>query len=154
MQSWYGILKVVHVLAVVVWIGGAAALATVTARLLRARDRASLAAFVPQSIRFGQTMGGPSSVLVLLTGIAMVAVGHIGFRAFWVSLGFAGILVHFIFGAVFMRKRTQALSAALSATPADETTIAEAGQRLRLATMIYLVIMVSVIAVMVLKPTL
>jgi uncharacterized membrane protein len=154
MSSWYGILKVVHVLSVIVWIGGATALAAVTARLVRARDRATLAAFLPQSIRFGQTMGGPSSILVLLTGIAMVIMGKIGFRPLWVSWGFAGILLHFVFGAVVMRKRTMNLAAALSATPADDARIADAGRRVRVGTLIYLLIMASAIVVMVLKPTL
>lgn len=104
-MGWYGILKVVHVLSVVVWIGGATALAAVTARLVRARDRATLAAFLPQSIRFGQTMGGPSSILVLLSGIA-----------------------------------------------ADDARIADAGRSVRVGTLIYLLIMTSVIVVMVLKP--
>jgi len=152
MLGWYGILKVVHVLSVVVWIGGATALAAVTARLIRARDRATLAALLPHSIRFGQTMGGPSSVLVLLTGIAMVIVGKIGFRPLWVSWGFMGILLHFVFGAVVMRKRTMHLAAALSATPPDDARIAAAGRSVRVGTLIYLLIMTSVIVVMVLKP--
>ena len=151
-MGWYDILKVVHVLSVVVWIGGAAALAVVTARLVRARDRATLAAFLPHSIRFGQTMAGPSSGLVLLTGIAMVIVGKIGFRPLWVSWGFVGILLHFVFGAVVMRKRTMNLAAALSATPADDARVAHTGRSVRVGTLIYLLIMTSVIVVMVLKP--
>ena len=153
-MGWYAVLKVVHVLSVVVWIGGATAFAAVTARLFRAGDRATLAGFMPQSIKFFQTMGGPSSVLVLLTGIAMVIVGRIGFRPLWVGWGFAGMLLHFAFGAVVMRKRTMSLAAALSATPSDEARIAEAGRSLRLATLLYLLITTSVIVVMVLKPTL
>ena len=154
MLGWYGILKVVHVLSVVVWIGGAAAFAAVTAQLLRASDSATLAGFLPRSIRFFQTMGGPSSVLVLLTGIVMVIVGRIGFRPLWVSWGFAGMLLHFVWGAMVMRKRTTNLAAAVSATPADEARIAEAGRSLRVATLLYLLITTSVIVVMVLKPTL
>jgi uncharacterized membrane protein len=154
MLSWYAVLKVVHVLSVVVWIGGASALALVTARLLRARDTTTLAAYLPQAAKFGQSMGGPASLLVLLTGIAMVLVGKIGFRPLWVSWGFVGVLLHFVFGALVMRKRTMRLAAALSATPADETRTADAGRSLRMATMIYLLIMTSVIIVMVLKPTL
>jgi hypothetical protein len=99
-------------------------------------------------------MGGPSSILVLLTGIAMGIVGKIGFRPLWVSWGFFGILLHFVFGAVVMRKRTMNLAAALSATPADDTRVAEAGRSVRVGTLIYLLIMTSVIVVMVLKPTL
>jgi len=151
-MGWYGMFKVVHVLSVVVWIGGATALATVQGRLARARDRVTLAAMLPHSIRFGQTMGGPSSILVLLSGIAMVIVGKIGFRPLWVSWGFAGILLHFVFGAVVMRKRTMSLAAALSATPPDDARIAAAGRSVHVGTLIYLLIMTSVIVVMVLKP--
>jgi hypothetical protein len=64
------------------------------------------------------------------------------------------VLLHFVFGAVVMRKRTTRLATALSATPADATRVAEAGRSLRVGTLIYLLIMTSVIVVMILKPTL
>jgi uncharacterized membrane protein len=147
----YGILKVVHVIAVVLWIGGGAALAMLTAPLLRARDRAGLATLLPQMARFGPTIGGPSSLLVLLTGIAMVIVGRIGFETFWVSWGFAGILVHFVFGIVVMRKIGQRLAQAVGS--GDDRLIAAAGGRWRLASAVYLLLMMSVIVVMVMKPT-
>jgi uncharacterized membrane protein len=151
---WYAILKVVHVLSVVVWIGGAIAFFGITARLVRARDRITLGAYLPQAGRYGHVIGAPASLLVLLTGIAMVLVGHIGFRPLWVSWGFAGILLHFVFGAAVMRKRTMSLAAAVTATPSDETRIAAAGRSLRTATTIYLLILISVIVVMVVRPTL
>ena len=153
MTAWYAALKVIHVLSVVVWIGGAAALAMVTAHLLRARDHATLAALLPLSTRFFQTMGGPASGLVLLSGIAMVILGRIGFGTLWVTLGFLGILIHFLYGAIIMRRRTLALSAALSAAPVDAGRIAAAGRRLRTGSLVYLLIMAAVIVVMVAKPT-
>jgi len=154
MFAWYAMLKVVHVLSVVVWIGGAIALAGITARLLRARDLATLASYLPEAGKFNHAMGAPASLLVLASGIAMVILGRIGFRPLWVSAGFAGIVLHSLFGALVMRKRTMSLAAAVSATPVDEGRVAEAGRSLRLATVIYLLIMASVITVMVLKPTL
>src|SRR5437867_11969720 len=45
----YVVLKFIHVLSVVVWIVGVTALATVTGRLIAARDRATLAALFPHS---------------------------------------------------------------------------------------------------------
>jgi uncharacterized membrane protein len=154
MGGFYGVLKLLHVLAVVVWIGGAAALGFLTARLVRARDRATLPAVLPQMMRYGQTMGGPSSILVLLSGIGMVGAGRIGFRTLWVGVGFAGIVLHFAFGLTIMRKRMMALGQALSVSPADETRIATAGARARAANVAYLGLLAAVIAVMVLKPTL
>src|SRR5262245_43468033 len=97
-MSWYGVLKVLHVLAAVVWIGGGAMFAMIAARLVRSRDRAALGAVLPQMARQVAAAGGPASGTVLLTGIAMVLVGHIGFGTLWVRLGFGGILLHFLFG--------------------------------------------------------
>ena len=154
MADWYAILKVVHVLSVVVWIGGAIALAGVTTRLLRAGDNATLAAYIPQAGRYGHTMGAPAALLVLVSGIAMVMVGNIGFRPLWVSWGFVGIAVHFVFGALVLRRRNIALATAAAATPMDAGRIAEAGRSLRVATILYLLLMTSVIAVMVFKPSL
>jgi uncharacterized membrane protein len=147
----YGILKVLHVLAVILWLGGGTALTVITARLIRARDPQALALLLPQTARFGPTIGGPSSLLVLLTGIAMVIVGRIGFDALWVSWGFAGILVHFLFGIVVLRKVGQELGQAVGS--GDAQRIATAGGRWRLGSAIYLLLMASVIVVMIMKPT-
>jgi uncharacterized membrane protein len=154
MFTWYAALKVVHILAVVAWIGGAAALTTVMTRLAQVRDRATLAGLVPQTMKYSHTTGATSSLLVLITGIAMVAIGRIGFGTFWVGLGFAGILLHFVYGIVIMRKRAAALAAAVSATPSDDARIAAAGRAVRVGGLIYLLIMTAVIVVMVVKPTL
>jgi uncharacterized membrane protein len=154
MVSLYAVLKLLHVLSVVVWIGGVMAIATVLARLIKARDRATLAALLPHTMAYGQKMAGPSSILVLITGIALVIVGKVGFQPFWVSYGFAGIVVHFIFGATVIRKRTMTFTQLVSASPSDDAGLAQAGARLRVANLIYLLIMVSVIGAMVLKPTL
>jgi hypothetical protein len=134
------------------WIGGASALAAATARYLRAGDRADLRAFLEQSAQFGQRVIGPSSLVVLLSGLAMVVVGGIGFHALWVRLGLAGVLVHFVFGALVMRRRNVALSGALSAAPLDESRIASAARALRTGTLTYLLIMTLVIVIMVTKP--
>lgn len=151
-MSWYGALKVLHVFAAVVWVGGGAMFAMITARLLRSRDRAALGAVVPQLARQVGAAGGPASGIVLLTGIAMVLVGHIGFGALWVRLGFGGILLHILFGAFVMRRRTMTLVQAVSAASTDETELARAGSRLRSGMLTYLAIMGAVIVVMVLKP--
>jgi uncharacterized membrane protein len=151
-MSWYGVLKVLHVFAAVVWIGGGAMFAMITTRLLRSRDRGALGAVIPQMARQLASAGGPASGTVLLTGIAMVLVGHIGFDRLWVRLGFGGIVLHFLFGAFVMRKRTMSLVQAVSLPSVDEAEVARAGARLRTGMLAYLALMAAVIVVMVLKP--
>ena len=153
MTAVYGVLKVVHVLSVVAWIGGATALGAVTAMLIRARDRAALSALLPRAQRYGQTVGGPSSILVLLTGGAMVGVARIPFTTLWVLWGLTGIVLHFVIAIGVLRKRGMRFARAM-ATPGDDAELAEAGRALRSTNVLYLLIMASVIVVMVLKPTL
>jgi uncharacterized membrane protein len=149
----YAILKFVHVLSAVVWIGGATALAVIMGRLIAARDRTTIAALFPHSMAYGQRMAGPSSIVVLITGIWMIFAGKLSPHAFWIIWGFLGIIVHFVFGATIMRKRGMAF-AKLASAPGNDDELAAAGARLRVANLIYLLIMVSVIGAMVLKPTL
>jgi uncharacterized membrane protein len=149
-MAWYAVLKVVHILSAIVWIGGTTAFAILVARLVRAKDRATLASMLPQVTRYMRTMAGPASGLVLLSGIAMVLVGRLGFGSLWISLGFLGFLLHGLFGGLVVQRRIVALVDAVAAK--DDGSMILAGSRVRQANVIYFLIMASVIAVMVLKP--
>src|ERR1700738_2139745 len=104
----YGVLKFLHVLSVVVWVGGVAALSLVAWRLRNERNREALTALVRQASWFGERVAGPASFVVLLTGPMMVGMAHIGFGTFWVLWGFAGLTAHFWIGATVLRERTSA----------------------------------------------
>src|SRR5438874_13793988 len=123
-MTWYLILKFVHVLSVVTWVGSATALTTLTLRLVGAKDRAALVLFLPRADRYGRTMIGPSSVLVLLTGIAMVIVGRVGFQTLWIQAGFLGILLHFALGATVMRRNGLAVARIAAESPPDDARLA------------------------------
>ena len=150
----YGVLKFLHVLSVVVWVGGVTALSVVTWRLRSERNRDVLAALLPQATSYGQRVAGPASFIVLLTGPMMVGMAHIGFGTFWLLLGFAGLTAHFWIGATALRRRTSALLQLTSAGPGDDAALITAARRLWSAQLIYLAIMAAVVAAMVLKPTL
>jgi len=154
MLTWYGLLKLVHVLSVVVWIGGVLALTTITWFLLRARDRATLSAWLPHTARYGQRIAGPASLLVLLSGIAMIFAGGLRPPGLWINLGFLAILVHLVYGVTIMRKRARAFAPLLASSSTDDARLAEAGKQMIVSNGIYLFLMASAIAVMVLKPTL
>src|SRR5437868_14109656 len=103
MLSAYGLLKLVHVLSVVVWIGGVTALWTVAPKLGRGGNRAGLATVLPMATRYGQTMAGPASLPVLVTGIVRVIVGRLR-GPVWAKGGFAGMLLHFALRAKRIRR--------------------------------------------------
>jgi uncharacterized membrane protein len=150
----YGFLKFLHVLSVIVWVGGVTGLSIVTWRLGRERNREVLAALLRQATSFGQSVAGPASFIVLLTGPMMVGMAHIGFGTFWVLWGFAGLTLHFWIGATVLRKRTSALLQLASAGPRDDAALLLAARKLWSVQLIYLGVMAAVVAAMVLKPTL
>jgi hypothetical protein len=78
---------------------------------------------------------------------------HLGFGTLWVVWGFTGIVLHFLVGAVLFRKRTMELAQIASANASDDTALLEASGKLWAVQLVYLTIMASVVAVMVIKPT-
>src|SRR3954471_3139847 len=84
----YTILKFVHVLSVITWIGGLTGLSVATWRATKEQNRALYAAVLRQTIGYGGTVVGAASGLVLLTGLTMVGIGHVGFGTFWVWFGY------------------------------------------------------------------
>lgn len=154
MVNAYGILKFLHILSVMVWVGGVTSLSVVTWRLRRERNREILAALLRQATSFGQTIAGPASLIVLLSGLAMVGMAHIGFSTFWVLWGFGGILLHFLIGAILLRKRTMGLAQLAAANGGNDVALVAAARRLWTTQLIYLAILASVVGAMVLKPTL
>jgi hypothetical protein len=150
----YGFLKFLHVVSVIVWVGGVAALSVVAWRMRNERDRQALTALVRQASAYGERVAGPASFIVLLTGPIMVGMAHIGFGTFWVLWGFAGLTAHFWIGATALRRRTSALLRLASGGSGDDAAILVAARSLWSAQLIYLAIMAAVVAAMVLKPTL
>ena len=118
MFNAYNVLKFIHVLSVIAWIGGVTCLAVLIWRVRRERNRTILTTLLRHATTYGQMVPGPASGLVLLSGLGMVGMAGIGFTTFWVLLGYAGILLHGVIGAVFIRKRTMESCSSAPTAPA------------------------------------
>jgi len=153
-MNWYGVLKYIHILSVVIWLGGLTGLVIALWKVAREKDRALLAVFLKQTLAYAQGVAGPAAGFVLLTGLTMVWLGNIGYNTFWVWFGYAGVLVQGVFGGLVIRKRAIELLALTSEQSAEEAALAVAFQRLRNAQLIYLILFAIIIAGMVIKPTL
>ena len=150
----YTILKFLHVLSVVIWIGGLAALAVASWRIARERNRVALALVVRQAVSYGQVVVGPAALVVVLTGLAMVGIGHVGFGTFWVWFGYGGVVVHGLMGGFLIRKRAAEVTQLASAAGGDDDALLTAARRLWNTQLVYLILFAVIIAAMVLKPTL
>jgi uncharacterized membrane protein len=153
MAGFYEGLKFVHVLAAITWLGGSAAVGGMTALASRMRDRAALRAVIAQGGAYGQRFAAPAMLLVLVTGLVMVGSAHIGFGSLWILWGLAGMVVHFIYGATVVRKAMGEVTSLASATDVPDSAVFDATRRLGRFSAVYLVVLASVVAAMVLKPT-
>jgi len=150
----YTILKFLHVLSVVFWIGGATALGFTGWRMSNERDRVALAALLRHGLAYGQRVIGPSAGVVVITGLAMVGIGHIGFGTFWVWFGYSAILVQAVVGGVVMQKRVAEVRQLADAPSGDDAALVAAARRLWNVQIVYLILFAIIIAAMVIKPTL
>jgi uncharacterized membrane protein len=148
----YTVLKFLPLLSVILWLGGVSGLAVATWRVAREGNPETLAVILRQATTFGQMIVGPASIIVLLTGLPMVGVAHIGFRTLWVLWGFAGLVLHFLLGAFVLRKRALEV-VRLASTPGDDAELLNASRRWWRAQLLYLAVLASVVAAMVLKST-
>jgi len=154
MFNVYNVLKFLHVVSVIVWVGGVAALSVLGWLLRGERNRETLKVVLPELTMYGQRIIGPASVIVLLTGLAMVGMAKIGFGTFWVLWGFGGVVLHIFMGALVIRKRTMTVGQLASASTGDDVALVTASRKLWHAQLLYLLILASVVYAMVLKPTL
>lgn len=73
----YTLFKFLHVLGVIVWIGGVLAINVLSARIARERDVALLAPLSRQASFYGRAVLGPAAGTTLVAGIVMVVVGQL-----------------------------------------------------------------------------
>ncbi|MGH2826158.1 MAG: DUF2269 family protein [Actinomycetota bacterium] len=154
MFTVYTLFKFVHVMAVIMWLGGLMTISLITARLGREQDPSAQAAMARQSAFLGQIVIGPSAGITLIAGIIMVVDSGIGFDTLWIVWGLVGVVVSMGLGATVIRKAGEQLTElAPSAGPGDPRVIA-LQSRLRVTGLFNLLLLVSVVAMMVFKPTL
>lgn len=150
----YATFKFLHIAAVIVWIGGLVGVGILNARVAREHDASALASLHHASAFFGRSVGGPAAGVTLVAGIVMMASGGIRFATLWIVWGLAGILVSGILGGTLMRRASEELGEAVQAPQADQTRTATLQGRLRVLNLLNLLLLFSVVAAMVFKPTL
>jgi uncharacterized membrane protein len=142
--------KFLHVLAVIVWIGGVLTVNVLQVLVARGHDRAAQASLLRLGDLYGRVVIGPAAALTLLTGVVRVEQIGVGYGTFWVAWGIAAIVASIALGATLIR----ANNAALGRLAADDPLWPS---RLRRAATLYgvnLLLLLSALWAMEFKPTL
>jgi uncharacterized membrane protein len=150
-MSLYQFFLFLHILAVVVWIGGGIAVSILAFRAQRTGDLQVISGAASDAEWLGQRVFMPAAIVVLGAGLALISTGHWTFDPLWIKLGFAGIILSAVTGAAFLGPQSGKVKQ-LIAENADRSAIDQRIARVLLVARIDLVILVAVILDMVVKP--
>ena len=108
MFDLYTVIKFVHVLAAIAWVGGAIMLDMLISQARRSGSQSDVLMLLAKTERYGKTFFSPSAVLVLVAGIVMASIGGI-MAAPWVSFGFLGVFISAGLGMGYLSPKSRQL---------------------------------------------
>jgi uncharacterized membrane protein len=141
-------LKLIHLLAVTLWVGGAM-LVNYYGMAMRRADAPRRLHYAEQNDRSGRLFSA-AAIVALITGVWIVLrVEGIEFSQAWISIGFLGIAIGAVLGMGFFGPQGRALIAELKeGSPAA----ADRAKRISLFAQIDLLVLLIVVWAMVFKP--
>ena len=148
----YELLLAIHILAVVVWVGGATSLQVLAIRATGSGDPVRMATFAGEAEWVGMRIFMPSSIVVLLAGIALVLEGSWGFDQLWILIGLAGIAFSIVVGAAFLGPESGRLKALMEARGAEDTEVKQRLERIFMISRIELGVLLLIVLDMAIKP--
>lgn len=148
----YDIAVFLHVVCVVLWVGGGLGQLLGGEMARRKRGPDTVLAVVDVVSLLGPIVFVPVSFLTLVTGATAAWMGP-GFTDLWIQLGLVGYAVTFLTGLLIIKPRAEQITALVaSGTVPKEALAAKAINLMTIARFDH-VILFLVIALMVLKPT-
>jgi uncharacterized membrane protein len=147
--EWF---KTVHVLAVVMWVGGGVMLTLLALMTIALRDPVRLVQFTRQVAFLGGTYFPPLSLLVLGFGFGLVENGHWGYHPAWIQIGIVGWAVSFVTGAGYLGPQSKRLARMLEDRPPEHAGVQALIQRILFVARLDSVLLLFVTLDMVAKP--
>ncbi len=144
--------KFIHILGVVVWVGGVVTIGLLNARVARGNDIALVGALGRLSGWLGQWVFGPAALVTLLAGLVTAGVAGISFSSLWIVWGFAAIAVTVALGVTVIRRTNEQLAALLPSAGLSDPRVRRLRLRLARLGAVNLLILLSAIWAMVAKP--
>ena len=149
----YEFLLFVHVLAVVIWVGGGIVLNFLGTRLAAGGNPVEMAGFMHQIEWIGIRVFTPASAIVLIAGVIMTLDAW-SFDTLWIGIGIAGFLYSFINGAFLLGPLSGRTGKLMSERGPEDSTVVSNIRRLFVLSRIELVVLTVVVWAMTVKPTL
>ena len=150
----YNALKFVHVLAAVVWVGGACTVQVYALLALRTDDPARVAAFAADTEFVGMRIFLPSSLILLVSGMFTLhdSSGAWSYSQGWVQFGLAVIALSIVVGAAYLGPEAGRIAKATERSGVESPEVQQRIRRIFLVSRIELVLLLAVVFDMVVKP--
>lgn len=148
----YSLLKFIHIVSVIAWVGGLATMLLLNRLFAKAGDPAALRVLGQQSPLIGMRVFLPAMVLTLLTGIGLVHQGNLDFGSAWIIWGMSGLVLSFIIGGILTGGAARKLGQRMARGELDAAGAAAIQRRIMLFAVLNLLLLLSVVWAMVAKP--
>ena len=146
------LLLTLHILAAATWIGAALALQVIAGHMRSSTPDAVTDRFAIDSETIGKTLFGPAAVVLLITGVILVARQDLDWTEAWLLIGIGAFVAAIAVGAAFLIPEGRRL-AELARTPGhDSTEIRDRARRRFLVARVDLFVLILGVAVMVFRP--
>jgi uncharacterized membrane protein len=151
-MSSYELLLFVHVLAAVVWVGGALSLQVLAIRAERSADGGRVANIAREAEWVGSRVFLPSSIVLLLAGIGLTLEGDWGFTTPWVLLGLIAYGLSALTGSLFLGPESGRIGKMIADVGPQDPDVLARIKRIFLVSRIELVVLLFIVFDMTVKP--
>src|SRR5438445_3561261 len=150
-MDWYSIVKFLHIVSAILWVGGGFVLFLLGVLAERAGNVEDKLQAMRASGQLGGRFFAPMSMLTLIFGLIMCGFWA-GFSDLWIIIGLVGYATTFSIG-MFIFKPTGERMGAMIAKEGVTPAVLAIGQRMMSAARFDYAVMLVIVADMVLKPT-
>jgi uncharacterized membrane protein len=151
-MTWYTFFKSIHVIASVVWVGGAVMVQAFAFRILRTGDAKRQADFAKDSEIIGMRLFIPSTLILFLAAIGLMANGNWPWGQNWTVLGLIAFVLSFVIGAGFLGPESGRIAEAIEKGGPESPEAQMRIRRILTVSRAELVVLLAVIVNMVVKP--
>ncbi|BAV48519.1 hypothetical protein MLTONO_3616 [Mesorhizobium loti] len=150
-MDWYSIVKFLHIVSAILWVGGGFVLFLLGVLAERAGNIADKLQAMRASGQLGGCFFAPMSMLTLIFGLIMCSF-WVGFSDLWIIIGLVGYATTFSIGMFIFKPTGERMGAMIAKEGVTPAALA-IGQRMMSAARFDYAVMLVIVADMVLKPT-
>lgn len=151
-MSYYELLKFVHIVMAIIWVGGAITIQVLAFRILKTNDPIRMANLTGDAGTLGERLFAPASGILVIMGVLMVLDAGWEFSDTWIVIGIIGFLATLITGLFYLTPTAKKLGGLIEQRGPEDPEAQSLMKKLIVISRIDLVVLLIVVFNMVAKP--